>query len=103
MRLTRKEYDELIRRNPRLSQGDNGGPRPIVQKHETLHPGQQDRKAADPDAGQHQETDGAHHKRFSVSIDFRISDNRRRDLDGMLATVMDCLQAARRRLDPMDT
>ena len=33
-------------------------------------------------------------QRVSVSVRFEISDNRGRDLDGMLATVMDCLVKA---------
>lgn len=36
--------------------------------------------------------------RFAVRIVVGLSDNRTRDLDGILATVMDCLIAARRRL-----
>jgi hypothetical protein len=44
---------------------------------------------------------GGDHGLFEVTIDFRFSDRRRRDLDGMLSTILDCLVHARRRcLDP---
>lgn len=42
--------------------------------------------------------DGKSDQGFHVSIEFHISDNRRRDLDGMCATIFDCLIHARGRL-----
>ena len=47
--------------------------------------------------------DKENHRRFRVRITFRFSDNRRRDLDGGLSTVLDCIIAARGRLLDMDT
>jgi hypothetical protein len=46
---------------------------------------------------------GGDHPRFAVSIDFKISDRRTHDLDGMLASILDCLTTARRRLLDMDS
>ncbi len=40
---------------------------------------------------------GKDHPKFSVSVTFKMSDNRKRDLDGQIATVLDCLIDARRR------
>lgn len=41
--------------------------------------------------------DETRNPRFKVSVTFRFSDNRKRDLDGALSTVLDCLIAAGRQ------
>ena len=47
--------------------------------------------------------DKENHRRFRVRITVRFSDNRRRDADGCLSTLLDCLTTARGRLLEMDT
>ena len=42
--------------------------------------------------------DAIHRERFRVTIDLLVSDNRRRDPDGAINTIMDCLVNAVRRL-----
>lgn len=49
------------------------------------------------------ETDEGHRTRFRVTIDLLISDKRKRDPDGAINTVMDCLVGAVRRLREGDT
>lgn len=46
---------------------------------------------------------GASHPSYRVTIVFLQSDKRRRDLDGQLSTVLDCLRNAVRRFSAMDT
>lgn len=46
--------------------------------------------------------DAASHPKFKVTVIVQISDNRRRDLDGNLTTILDCLCTSRRQLS-MDT
>lgn len=41
---------------------------------------------------------GGNHAQYRISVTFRISDNRVRDLDGMLTTILDALIDARGRL-----
>lgn len=43
--------------------------------------------------------DAAGGTQFEMSVDILISDNRRRDLDGALATICDVMVAARRQLE----
>lgn len=47
--------------------------------------------------------DGGNHPRYSLTLNFRVSDHRPRDLDGLLSTVLDCLITARGRFTAMDT
>src|SRR5687768_9115821 len=68
------------------------------QKPQASSPRPIDRKDADDDAQGHRSAQEAVGGRFSVRVVVSLSDNRTRDLDGILATVMDCLIAARRRL-----
>lgn len=42
--------------------------------------------------------DAKRDQQFKISIAFLMSDNRRRDLDGMLTTILDCLCAAGRQM-----
>jgi len=46
-----------------------------------------------------QKMDGAGDRQYHLSVEILVSDKRRRDLDGALATICDCLVAARRRLE----
>jgi hypothetical protein len=38
-------------------------------------------------------------EQFYMSVEVQVSDKRRRDLDGCLATICDCITAARRQLE----
>ena len=49
------------------------------------------------------ETDASNRAKFRVTIDLLISDKRKRDPDGAINTVMDCLVGAVRRLREGDT
>jgi hypothetical protein len=66
----------------------------------------QQEKQQDADAGQtHHQTrvpaaDKKDHNEYRVTVLFRYSDRRRRDLDGATATILDALITARRLLDP---
>ena|SRR6267378_8049006 len=59
-----------------------------LQKRETPVPHQQKERRVDEGL----------HRQFRVAVHFKMSDRRRRDLDGGLATILDCLIAARRQL-----
>lgn len=95
----------LARRNQHLTAGgerswkptviqkleDDSGPAPDkaapVEGH-TIHRDEQPDKEMDDDRPE----------KFGVTITMRVSDNLRRDLDGMCSTVLDALISARRRL-----
>ena len=47
-------------------------------------------------------TDDINRKRFRITVDLLVSDNRRRDPDGAINTIMDCLVTAIRRLSEGD-
>ena len=59
------------------------------------HPVVQELQDAVPGKAHHRpkkaEGDAADHPRFAVHIDLRFCDNRRRDCDGAVSTVLDCL------------
>ena len=86
MRLTKKEYEELLAKHPRLRRCAE------PQKRKDANPGAADNRS------QKATMDGEVHPKFRVSVAFLLSDNRRRDADNMLSTVLDCLIIARRRL-----
>jgi hypothetical protein len=46
-----------------------------------------------------QKMDGSSDKQYHLSVEILVSDKRRRDLDGALATICDCIVTARRRLE----
>ena len=60
--------------------------------------GQPNRKAAPNDRPKVKAVDGEMHQKFGVTIIVRVSDNRRRDLDGCASSILDCLVSARRLL-----
>ncbi len=76
----------------------------VVQKQQAGDPGQQDGANANPDRSKDQKEDAGNHPRFKLTISVGMCDQRRRDLDGCLATILDCLVAAGRLLagDPGD-
>ncbi len=81
------------------------GKRAFLQKLENANSEGSERQAVGTATIDHQagdsETDGGDHGVFQVTITFRMADRRRKDIDGMLSTLLDCLVRARRRcLDP---
>lgn len=56
----------------------------------------------DSEAGE-AEMDAKCHPAYDLAVTIRVSDQRRRDLDGNLSTVLDCLVQAVRRLAPVDS
>lgn len=85
MRWTQKEYAEFLARQSKASTPGNSV---LVQEQQVASARPIDNKARTP------RKDGAIHPRFTVTVTCRFSDNRRRDLDGCAATVLDCLTRA---------
>lgn len=65
------------------------------QKEQALRSG----KGSAVDGHQDKSLDESMHSEFRVSIILRMSDERVRDCDGALATLLDCLITARRQLE----
>lgn len=85
---TKSDYDDWKRR----SANQRTRPCAVVQELENdcAGPAHHEPEAA--------KVDGELHPRFRVTVTLYVSDNRRRDADGALSTIMDCVIAARRRL-----
>jgi Holliday junction resolvase RusA-like endonuclease len=64
-------------------------PRHVVQEQETLRP-ERVRLHRTKSKGANE----VHHRKFSVTFTFFISDRRIRDVDGMTTTILDCLVRA---------
>jgi len=96
MRWTQQEYEAYLARR-----GQSGNSRD--------RPGAQLQKQQDVDAGKDHnkpgkaKVDEASHPKFRVRVVLRYSDNRRRDIDGALSTVLDCVVRAFRRFRSVDT
>jgi hypothetical protein len=78
---------------------------PVVQEQQNSNSEVSEWKAAgsplDDNQARVPENHGQDHGVFRLSVVVRVSDRRRRDLDGILSTLCDCLIRARRRLlDP---
>src|SRR3990172_12008129 len=102
--------DEIRRRFPNAAKSvlqanspanPKGKPCPIVQESKEGDQGQQDRKASDPHRTKRKKVDGSVHPKFRIAVTFRRSDLRERDPDGGLSTILDCLVAARKRLNEL--
>jgi hypothetical protein len=108
--MTRAEFEKI---KQRLPISESTARRNKVADSGNAHPGVQELQAGDlrqevtpipyADRPSRRKADGTNHRKFRVTIIFNYSDNRRRDLDGAAATILDCLMAARRRLMAMDT
>ncbi len=66
--------------------------------HSELQERQEDMGKESGNKARGQTTNEANTGRYKITVDFFMSDNRRRDLDGMLATILDCLCTERRLL-----
>ena len=91
MEWTKHEFDEYKRVTGHRHPGDR--PRASIQK-------QKDNRWKEIDNGsQMQKVDGGGDRQHHLSVEILVSDRRRRDLDGALATICDCIVTARRRLE----
>lgn len=100
MKMTGKEYAELISRKPSLRPVEDNRDRPshCFQESKAGHPGQVNRKDADADRASRKKVDAESSGPVRVSITYLVSDKRRRDCWGMAETIADCLVEASRRL-----
>lgn len=98
--MTKAEYDAYLTKQAVANRARNQRQNPVVQELQASNPRQKNRKTSDVNGGKDAATDGRNHARFHISIVFRYSDNRRRDIDGAAATILDCLvDAAGRFMD----
>lgn len=97
--MTRWSEQDAINYAKRRSQAVRAGDRslPVVQKLEDVSAREADNSPEEA------EVDGSVHPRFAVTITLLTSDKRRRDADGAMSTLLDCLVKAVRRLNPLDT
>lgn len=65
---------------------------PKLQEQQNAHSGKANHRPKEA------EEDGRDHPRFEVSVDLLVSDERRRDADGALSTLLDCLVQALRKV-----
>jgi len=72
------------------------GPRAELQEHEESQPKRPVHRAKS------ETVDARVHGQFRVTVTLRVSDNRKRDADGALSTLLDCLVNAARRLGSVD-
>ena len=101
MRMTTEELHETLRRNKAISiEGEFGNKRigscPRHEEQQDAVPGKIDHKARKA------EVDGGVHPQYVFAVDLRVSDKRKRDADGALTTLLDCVVIAARRLSEMD-
>lgn len=90
-RWTQQELDSYERLNGHRH--PESRPRTGLQK-------QEDNRRETPDnSTQSEKVDGGCDQQYHLSVEVLMSDKRRRDLDGALATLCDCLTAARRQLE----
>jgi hypothetical protein len=85
MNWTNEQYDDVIKR---LQTGDPGskGPGP--------HTGLQKPKGKRKDRTACKEANEPHHRQFHITVTIRNSDQRSRDLDNALSTLLDCIVKA---------
>lgn len=97
MKLTTEQLNELLNKPAIAARNPGIGPRAQLQERKDADTGEADNKAGKA------KVDGAVHPSFRVTITARISDNRRRDLDGAASTILDSLVSAIGRLAPVDS
>ncbi len=112
--MTQSEFDELIRKYPHLKSNDHSHDQKRRQHSQLQKQEENFRIETDPTKIVARNSHSDHkprraknkqpdHPKYRVTIIWRVSDKRRRDNDGMLATVMDCLVHATRRLVGLDS
>lgn len=99
MRLSKQDYNELIRKHPNLAPKIPADCASHQRLSDTkLQESKDDMREALNNAPKVQGENGCHNPRYKVTVTFLMSDNRRRDLDGMLATILDAICTAGRLL-----
>lgn len=99
MRLTKQQYDDMLRRKPGLAPKiTSSDTHKRLGTHTKLQEQKDDLSQSSNNSSKVQETYGGDNPRYKVSVTFLMSDNRRRDLDGMLATILDSICTAGRLL-----
>lgn len=107
--MTPSELDAIRKRYPvgagvaalNSTNDSASGRSPIVQKQQIDLSEQANRKAVHRDESRAKGVDGTSHPRYRITIALNFSDDRQRDADGSLATIMDCLVHAAERLMEM--
>lgn len=93
----------LERKNVYLASDSRGRRSSVIQKPKANSHEPQDRKAVPGDEKRYSSKEGVDHPRYRVTVTLRLSDRRRRDGDGCLATIMDALCDAVGRLTELDS
>lgn len=88
--LTQHEYDEFYRQTGHRHPWDRSCP--SIQKQED------NMRKTTSNSPKSTAMDGVSYEGYSLSVEILVSDRRRRDLDGALATICDCIVAAGRQL-----
>src|ERR1035441_6044853 len=101
-RLFPNATESVIRRNfPAIEVGNQGNDCAVIQEQQTVNRPRKRRKTATKAASDYEsalpEDHGRDGGQFSLTATFRFPDYRRRDLDGRLSTLCDCIIRARRR------
>jgi len=104
-KLYPRASESFIRRNASDYVGDSGNrPSSFVQKQQA-NPEETRRDTVHRQRRSKQGLDAKVHPTYRLTVDLRYSDNRPRDIDGSLSTILDCLVTAAaglRRLTPVD-
>ena len=91
MNWSNEEFEEYLRRIG--ASGTGGWARPGIQEPQKNFQGQDHNRPARP------ALDDPSHEQFYITVRILFSDKRRRDLEGALATFLDCIVACRRQLE----
>lgn len=92
MRFTQQQVDEHNRRIAGKADGARPGAGAGEKKQQDADAGKVDHKTGVS------EVDGSVRPQFRVTVTLGYGDERRRDADGAVSTILDCLIAARRQL-----
>lgn len=105
--ITSEQLAQILARNGYRLEGDGAALRARkyseLQKQEADYSRPKREPAAPRYKARSKKADGGNHPRYSLTVNFRVSDKRKRDLDGLLSTVLDCLVTARGRFAAMDS
>ena len=91
--MTPENFKQLLA-NASLSTKLRNAGNPGIRPRSELQEQEADMRPKPDNPPRRKKVDGKRHPKFAVSVEVRFSDNRRRDLDGALSTVLDCLVSA---------
>src|SRR5574342_341655 len=101
MKLSREEYERQRAARPDIF--------PAIEAYDSRHrpcPVHEELQGESAKRDLHEtkvrQMDAGVQRQFRVRVTLRVSDNRKRDADGALSTILDCLVAAARRLSEGD-